>query len=307
MIRQNLGYKLFALVAAIGLWAYVNAERNPATSASLSVLLEAKNVGKGMVVSGLLDEINVTVTGPRQIVEDLSPDQIHLYADMADLEPGTYKKVPVRVALSPEIKDRITVEPALEHVAATMEETISRRLPIEVNFADPQPVGYAVVEQELQPGSALIAGRGSAVKNVKRLVVNVDVGRTSELVESEFRVVAVDRVGNRVAGLEIEPPTARVKIRMRETFSERIVLVSPTITGLPNPPLYVSGIEVMPPSVTVSGRTDRLAAIGTLTTEAIDISGATASVNKTVRLQIPSEVTAAGMRRVLVTIHIKER
>ena len=305
MIRQNLGYKLFALLAAFGLWAYVNSERSPLTTVSLSVPLEAHNVVKGTVVKDLPDRVSVIVTGPKQVVETLTRDQISAYVSVANTEPGEHRELPVHVALAPEIRMEVSVRPSPARVKVTTEETISRAFPIEVNFVSPQPIGYAWGEPEVLPSLALVTGRRSAVASIKRLVVNVDVGGASSTLDSFFPVVASDGSRRRVAGVTIDPRTVRVRMQFQETPSERSVLVSPTIVGLPNPPARVHDVEVIPPSVTLLGDANRLVAIGTVTTDPINISGATGNVSRTVRIRVPAGVSLAGSQRVQVNIRIE--
>ena len=70
-------------------------------------------------------------------------------------------------------------------------------------------------------------------------------------------------------------------------------------------PARVHDVEVIPPSATLSGDTNRLVAIGTVTTDPINISGATGNVSRTVRIRMPAGVTLAGSQRVQVNIRIE--
>ena len=256
-------------------------------------------------MSGIPDRVSVLLMGPKSVVESLTTEVVRAYVDLGALEPGVGRKAPVRVRLAPKYRKVVVAESAIDQVTATVEETVSSSFPVEVNIVSPEPLGRVMSTPEVLPSSVLVTGQSSNVTSIKRLVANVDVGGATQVLDSYFPVVAIDRTGKKIADLLIEPRQVRVRIRMLETPVARTLLISPTIVGLPNPPLRVRDIEVIPPTVTVSGNIDRLAGVGSLTTDAINIAGATASVSKSVRIHVPPGVTLTGPHSVQVSIKIE--
>ena len=305
MIRENFWYKLFALLAAIGLWVYINSERNPGTSASVSVPLEVRNRIAAVEIGGLPEHVSVVLSGPKQQVETVEPDQVHAYVDLASRTPGSRSKLGVRVTLAPEVSRRVTAKPTVAQVTTTIEETVSRTFQVQASFVSPQPLGYSLGEPEVLPSTVLVTGARSVVASIKRLVAYVDTAGAAGTIDRFFPVVAIGAEGRRATGLRIEPPEVRVRVQLPEAPTQRTLLVSPTIAGLPNPPLRVKEVDTVPSMVTVTGKAERLAAIGTLTTDTIDISKATSSISRTVRIRAPAGVEVAGSDRVQVSIRIE--
>lgn len=126
MIRENFGYKVFALLAAIALWAYVNSERSPTTTVRIGVPVEARNLGRQLTASGLPERLDVVVTGPKGYVEGLAPGDISAYVNARGLSPGARVKLPVRLSLSQKVRDRVTAKPTMSEVTVTIREIAPR-------------------------------------------------------------------------------------------------------------------------------------------------------------------------------------
>lgn len=82
-----------SLVIAFGIWAFVTNERDPDTTQVVSaVSLEPRDLADNFQIVESLPEVEVTVKGPRSIVQDIDTDAIEASVDMSAIaEPGTYE------------------------------------------------------------------------------------------------------------------------------------------------------------------------------------------------------------------------
>lgn len=87
-----------------------------------------------------------------------------------------------------------------------------------------------------------------------------------------------------------------------EVTTTRTVAVIPYIIGDPASGYSVAGVRVTPPTMTISGDPRRLAQIETVSTEPVNISGATREVVQVVTPLAPAGVRAS--RRVRVTVQV---
>ncbi len=304
MIRQNLGYKLFALLAAIALWIHVNSEQSPSTSLSLNVPLETRNIAQGMVIEGLPEKISVVITGPKQYVNELQPGQVVAYVDLSGLGAGIHPRIPVKVEIPEHLNKRLQAQPAVSLVSGTIEMTVSRTFPIDLNTTAVSAVGKKIVRPEILPASAVVTGSSNVVERIRRLQVNVEINNATKILDDFYPISAFDSDGKRINGVIIEPKEARVKAQLAPAQVSKSVPVSPRIVGLPTFPFKLEEIYVEPPMVTISGSAETLAKIGTVFTENINIEGLNHSTKKVVKLHPPIGATISGAQIVEVTIKI---
>ena len=82
-IRQNLSLKIVSLIAAALLYVYVQQERNPTIQKSVLVTIEYRKAPDGMEVIPSIQQLPITVTGPKQSVERLSDGAVKAVADLS--------------------------------------------------------------------------------------------------------------------------------------------------------------------------------------------------------------------------------
>ena len=94
--------------------------------------------------------------------------------------------------------------------------------------------------------------------------------------------------------------------KLTEVNQSRTIRVIAVLRGTPAQGYsQIGGIEVEPNYVLVSGSEDLLALVDSLKTEVIDISGATGTLARTVRVQTRSDLRIIGSDRVRVTIPVE--
>jgi YbbR domain-containing protein len=138
---------------------------------------------------------------------------------------------------------------------------------------------------------------------VRQVVANVDEGNAVGTIDGDFPVVALDGQGAQVGGVTVTPTTAHVHITMGKVPAARVLFVSANYLGV-RYPYRVTGIDISPQSVTVTGRPELLAHASTVLTAPIDLSTATGDVTRQVVCMPPPGLAISGPDRVTVTFHI---
>ncbi|MDO8683079.1 MAG: CdaR family protein [Armatimonadota bacterium] len=301
-MRENLGYKLLALLMAILLWAKVNGDRNPNITKKIdNVQAVYASLPKGYLLTDAPKRIQVNVTGPQSVLRSLDASQIKVRVDLSGAEVGTH-------SIKPKIKPPHSLVDKVRLSAKDIEvriETFKRRsLDIAVSFQGVAPLGYTFGQAVANPPAAVISGRSSLVDRVRRLNVLVSPGVTQPSDEDYYPVTALDAAGNQIKELTIEPSRVSAKWELKEAQATKSVIVSPTIIGQPVYPLRVSSVTVSPPVVTIYGRPNNLVNVSTISTETIDISNAVETITRTVSLRTPSGIKSTDAQTVKVTVKI---
>lgn len=166
LLLRNAGIKLLSLVAAAGLWFFVNAGERDA-ELSLEVPLELHNMPSNvMLVSPRVEFINLVVRGPRTLLNRVRPDQLSMVLDLRGVRPG-----PAVFRIADEALDlprgvtvmRLTPSEVTLEFAATLR----RRVPVHVAFIGKPRGDLRVTETEVAPESVEVMGPADQVEQLK--------------------------------------------------------------------------------------------------------------------------------------------
>src|SRR5690554_3391693 len=122
-LLQNWPYKFIALVTAITLWAVVNSERNPVINRSITLDL-VRNLDSGFMITSGTEKVDVTIEGPKTLVEAVKPSDLEASIDLRGRGAGTYT-LPVQLDRK-NVSERLTVRPVSPSVTLTVESVTSR-------------------------------------------------------------------------------------------------------------------------------------------------------------------------------------
>lgn len=311
MLKRNFAYKMLALAIAIVIWTYANEGQNPRITKEMKVPLDIRKIEPGLVVASAPKTVKITIEGARDYVERVvaEPDTLAAYVNGRGKAAGRHV-LPVKVDLPEGLKFLVTAIPIPPEAAVTLDERSQRPLPIDVQFTNPPPVGYRFGAPQLSPNRAAVIGTTAQLDVVSQLVVAVDTRRSAAgEINSDFPIVALDKDGKPVAGVEINPRKVHLRLELLESAASRIVFVSPDVVGQPPFPYKVTKIVVIPQTVSVSGRPEQLADVTTLRTEPLQVGGRTDGFSERVRVIPPQGLALgeSGYVRVTVTIASSEK
>lgn len=306
-LLRNWPYKLLALATAIVLATYVHTERNPWTSVSVDAVVQTMHLQDDYIAKLSGDRISVLVNGPKSDVENVSSliksGDIKAVADLAKLAPGKHN-VQLSITLPDALAGGVTVQPVTQVVSVTIDATSSRTMPVQVRVKSSPPIGFAVGEASINPSTATVSGAGSLVDCVAKLVVVVDPTPLRPSVDEYAGIKALDAENNEIKGVKVAPVDTHVALKLVEAPASKAVFVAPTIVGQPEFPYRVSKVTVTPSSVTVKGRPERLAGMSILSTDEIDVAGATSDIVRYVSLHVPPGIEIDDGSSVKVTVRI---
>lgn len=306
MIRQNFKYKLLALVIALIIWTYADLGQNQNSVRELSgITLQLKGLEPGYLAACTPDSVRVLLEGSKNHLEAIAEnaDLITAQVDLRGRTSGRYN-LPVKLILPKGFAALVSKRVTPEKVYVSLEPKISRLHTIDIQMISAPKSGYQFAEPMISPGKAVISGPSKLVNSVMKLAVSLDVGDSAGSIEGDFTVMALDRKGKSVQGVEINPGSVHLRMELLESPGSRIVYVTPNLVGRPAFPNHVTSIEVMPQTLVLSGKADILAGAGTLFTDPINIANRTRTFTQTVNAVIPSGLTVKGDKSIKVTVNI---
>lgn len=209
-LTHNLLWKLFALVAAFGVWLNVASE--PELATIVSVPVEYNNFPKDLEISStIVESIDVEARGPAGQLGTLADSHIAAVVDFASVkEPGerTFTLTAAELKL-PRGIDLMRTIPA--QLRFKFERRVTRAVPVTVAFSGKLPPGFSVAHVDIEPPELTIEGPESHVLDSKKLVS--DPFDLTGVTEDKERSLAVYAPEPEVRILNT--PQVTVKIRVR--------------------------------------------------------------------------------------------
>ncbi len=180
IITSNFGLKLLAVVVSCGLWFMVNSINDPIIEKPFNnIPVEIVNSdmvtdeGKVYDVVDGTDIVNVTVSGKRSIINDLTRDDIRAVADMSEL---TFMNT-VDIKLS-SLRNNSMLEfrSNINNMKLTIENIARDQFRINTSTSGEPAEGYVVGSISTSQNVVRVSGPESLIQQIKRAdaVANID-------------------------------------------------------------------------------------------------------------------------------------
>jgi YbbR domain-containing protein len=210
-LTRNLLWKLFALVAAFGVWMNVASE--PELATIVSVPVEYNHFPKDLEISSnIVESIDVEAWGPAGQLRSLHDSRMAAIVDLASVKaPGerTFTLTAAELKLPRGIELIRTIPAQLRF---QFERRVTRAIAVKVDFSGKPPAGVSVEQVDIVPPVLTVAGPESHVRNAKPLVA--DPFDMTDVTGDTERTLAVF-VGEPEVRI-LDAPQVTVKIRVRK-------------------------------------------------------------------------------------------
>lgn len=167
-IEHNFLLKLFSLIFAIGLWAFVNLGARD-TERALFVPLEIRNLPRNfMLTTSVPDSVDVRVRGPRTLLGSINERRERAVLDLSNVRVGTTSfKIDASLLSLPRGVRAVRISP--EQITLDVDRIAHRTVPVTPTFAPGGPSGYRVAESEVRPAMVSVRGPARDVENMKSI------------------------------------------------------------------------------------------------------------------------------------------
>lgn len=266
---KNLGWKIFSLVIAIGLWFIVINIKNPEETMTFTIPVEIQNMDKltsryDIVISNL-DEIenktiSLNIRGTRLTLEKLKNNRRYLDVIKATANLELFRhtkatevnKIPIEITFSDEYRGLIFEERnQIRYLDVVLENKKTITKPIQVETIGQIEEGYVVLEPKLNPGEVILTGAQSLINKVDIVKVIVDVSditNNQKVAQAEPKVY--DKQGKEIKDLEKNIDIIEVNIGVGK---KRKVSLIPQIQGTYAENYISTGIKIEPEEIVIVG------------------------------------------------------
>jgi YbbR domain-containing protein len=258
-----------------------------------------------MVVVGDFDErVQITVRAPESILNSLKLDDFAVGVDLTNLDQGIHQ-VPVQVTLNKDPSRVIQVEP--EYVTLEVEPEVVKTVPVRMQIVGEPALGYLMRAPIVVSRQVTVTGPSTYVTQVVEAVTEISVQDAETSIEGEFELQIQDSEGQPVPYVTWTPKVTNVRIPIEPSGYYRALAVKVVLEGQIAPGYRITDISVEPPTVTVFGTPDVVAALpGFIETEPINVEGVQADVIERPALNGTSNVAVVpGQQPVEVLVSVE--
>lgn len=178
-VLHNAAWKLLSVVAAVGLWLFVNfGERD--TEAAFQVPLELRNIPAHlMIVSPRVDFIGLRVSGPRTLLNRIDQQQLSIVLDLSGMQPGpAVFRVRTDALNLPRGVNVVRLNPS--EVTLALARVVRKSVPVRLAQTGKPARNLRVTDIKVAPEVVEVIGPADEVARVKVAeTVPVDLGTLS--------------------------------------------------------------------------------------------------------------------------------
>jgi YbbR domain-containing protein len=285
--------RIVSVLLAILLWVYVVGVRGPDTTKSVEAQLIAVNVPQGYVLAGALPTVVVTLRGPMNTLWNVTSGYVTPTVDLRGRSDGSFiSSVQAQVAGLA----GVTVETVVpKEISVQLERLETTTVPVHAEVSGTLPPSMTLGTLRVEPETIEVSGPGSLVSQVKEAALIVALDKLGTLVGGNLTiagdVIAYDASGNVIEGVLLSPRSAVATLPILDAATLKTVPVTPSIFGHPMGGYAVASGSCTPAIVMVTGTSEALSRIQTISTTAVDVSGDTGVLTKQVELILPPGIS----------------
>jgi YbbR domain-containing protein len=208
--------RLLSLLFAVFLWYFVVGEDKVDTSIYIPV--EIVNLPRELVISNQFKkQLEVSVSGPRGLIDSLRRQRINRTVNLAKAAPGTIviRNEPEAISL-PRGVNILRIQPT--HITLLIDRLVEKTLPVELKVTGHPAEGYEVISAQVEPPIITISGPQATLGPETQLLTEpMDIngldGSVTRQVPLRLAPAVIDLIGETVV-------SARVVIKEKTTPRE---------------------------------------------------------------------------------------
>lgn len=299
-----------ALILAVIVWISSVSSSDPNEVVSYTSPVPLTVLGQNpdyLITQQSASDLTITLKAPRSVHNQITRNfnQISARINLSGLTSGTYDLVPEVDMANFRPVQVLEVSPA--EISITLEQMATKNFDISLLQTGNLPISYEAGEAVLSSESVELLGPQSKVSEVNDVVASVDLSNTTTTITRVIELRPIDRRGNLVEGVSLNPTSVTVEVPIRQLVGYRNVFIKIVTTGTIAQGYHLTGLLVNPPNVTIYASdpalVDEMPAF--LDTTPINLSGAYEDFSMNVELQLQDGIVVVGNQQVTVEVGIE--
>lgn len=302
-LTHNLNLKVLAVLFSIIIWVIVVNIDDPVKTVQFNdvpiTLANELSLTDQKLVCEFKDgkdTVDVTVTGRRSVIEDLSKDNISVIADLKELTKEN--TVVLKVASNKYSGDIDNMKCDDEFAEFNIEELVELQKVIQVETIGIPADDYITGDFSVNLNRIKITGPKSVIDKVQSAKVQIDVEGATNNVSASVPIILYDAVGDRVDSSRLKLNIDNINVNQEILYTKKIP-VNCNPLGDPEEGYKITGkIDIDPAEVYIAGPKSVLDNINSVTiySSAVNISDQNSDYVTTVNIfnYLPNGVEAAS-------------
>lgn len=163
--KNDTMLKVIAIICALLLWFYAEAQENPSKERQLAVSVQYINLAEDYIVENKNQTIQITIKGNETDIMSLRSDDFCAEVDLSNAIIGT-ASYPVKVS-GTAVNERFTYTP--ETIDITIDQIRQKEVPIRVCTEGSLPQYYELQQIAVQPESVIIRGKSKLLDEITEI------------------------------------------------------------------------------------------------------------------------------------------
>lgn len=313
-LLKNWGLKLMAVLIAFLVWFLVaNIEDYTVTKTIAGIPVEILNE-EAITKQDMVYEIeqgktvDIKVEGRRSVIEKLTVEDFAASADLSELSITNSVQIVVD-AVSSSVRKEVNITIVDSMMKVSIEERGEEKLPISIITTGQTQEGYAVVSTAATPNMVTITGAASKVKDVKTVLVEVDVEglNTSITTRGELRLLDAD--GELVDSERIHTNLSSVSVTVSIQKTKEVPIRIETVGELAEGYAVAGDIEYQPTTVLIAGDESVIRSVKEIVVNDIDVTDKNSDYEVTVDISnyLPDGIVVADKtQEIAIKVNIEK-
>ena len=317
-LTNNIGLKFLAVLIALVLWLAIVNVNDPektitVSNIPISVTNESAIISRDMVYNVKSEQyLNITVSGKRSIVSNLSAEDFRATASLKEL--SKVNSIPVDVTTkNASLGRKITiVKQSAQTILVDVENVEEKNFTdLVVEYTGKVADGYVAGLSSMSTDEVTVKAPTSIIDKIKKVAVRCSLDGTNTNISKKCPVILYDKNDKEIKSDEIELSDNKIRVNVNVLRAKQVPIstINKDELGKPADGYVVDDVILSSDSITVYGSEESLDSIESLDIQDdIDVSDAKGDVTQNIDVtgKLPKGLSVSGESTITVKVLIKK-
>ena len=317
-LTNNIGLKFLAVLIALVLWLAIVNVNDPektitVSNIPISVTNESAITSRDMVYNVKSEQyLNITVSGKRSIVSNLSAEDFRATASLKEL--SKVNSIPVDVTTkNASLGRKITIVKQSAQTILVDVENVEEKdfTDLVVEYTGKVADGYVAGLSSMSTDEVTVKAPTSIIDKIKKVAVRCSLDGTNTNISKKCPVILYDKNDKEIKSDEIELSDKKIRVNVNVLRAKQVPIstINKDELGKPADGYVVDDVILSSDSITVYGSEESLDSIESLDIQDdIDVSDAEGDVTQNIDVtgKLPKGLSVSGESTITVKVLIKK-
>lgn len=317
-LTNNIGLKFLAVLIALVLWLAIVNVNDPektitVSNIPISVTNESAITSRDMVYNVKSEQyLNITVSGKRSIVSNLSAEDFRATASLKEL--SKVNSIPVDVTTkNASLGRKITIVKQSAQTILVDVENVEEKdfTDLVVEYTGKVADGYVAGLSSMSTDEVTVKAPTSIIDKIKKVAVRCSFDGTNTNISKKCPVILYDKNDKEIKSDEIELSDKKIRVNVNVLRAKQVPIstINKDELGKPADGYVVDDVILSSDSITVYGSEESLDSIESLDIQDdIDVSDAKGDVTQNIDVtgKLPKGLSVSGESTITVKVLIKK-